>query len=168
MIGMKQVSDFSKARVLCKPDTSGQVLKWVCDGLGDTPEDYGANLTIGVWLDDKLVAGIILNDHRPHIDVWMTIYSVNKRWCTKAVIKYVFNIVFDLMDCRRASVFVSKDNHKSLKLALGVGFKVEGLLRQYRDNGDDCYVLGILKQEYELLWGKVKHLNKAQSPIKSI
>lgn len=147
LTGTTQESDIKPERVLCKPDTTGEVIRWVCAGLGDNPDDYGANLTLGVWLGDKLIAGIILNDHRPHIDTWMTIYSEDKRWCKRAVVKYVFSVVFGLMDCRRANVFVSKDNHKSLKLALGLGFKIEGLLRQYRENGADCYILGMLKTE---------------------
>ena len=155
-------------QVYCKPDTTGAVFEWVCQGLGDKPEDYGANLTIGVWLGKILVAGIILNDHRPGIDVWMTIYSIDRRWCTRAVIKYVFGIVFGLMRCRRANVFVSKDNHRSLNLALGLGFKNEGLLRQYREDGSDCYILGMLKEECRWLWEKAKHQNKTQDHIKNI
>ena len=132
-----------------KPDETGEVFKWVCDGLGDKPEDYGANLTIGIYLKDELIAGVILNDLRENIDVWMTIYSTNKRWCTKRVIKYVFGIVFNLMNCRRANIFISKDNLQSLSLCERLGFKKEGLLRQYREDGSDCYVLGMLKAEYK-------------------
>jgi len=166
--GMKPACDMKSAPVYCKPDTTGEVLKWVCAGLGDDVADYGANLTIGVWAGTILLAGIILNDHRPNVDVWLTIYSTNKRWCTRAVVKYVFNVVFTLMNCRRANVFISKDNHKSLNLAQGLGFKIEGLLRQYRENGADCYVLGMLKTECKWLWEKAKHQNKVQSHISNI
>lgn len=141
----------SSEAVSYRPDTTGYVLKWVCDGLGDKTEDYGANLTIGVWFGKILIAGIILNDHRKNVDVWLTIYSIDKRWCTKAVIKYVFGIVFGLMNCRRCNVFISKDNHKSLSLCERLGFKKEGLLRQYREDGTDCYVLGMLKSECKWL-----------------
>lgn len=151
MNGTKPLCDMKSERVFCKPDNTGEVLKWVCAGLGDEVADYGANLTIGVWLGKILIAGIILNDHRPNVDVWMTIYSVDKRWCTKAVLKYVFGVVFTLMNCRRANVFISKDNHKSLSLCQRLGFKIEGLLRQYRENGADCYVLGMLKTECKWL-----------------
>lgn len=134
-----------------KPDETGEVARWVCAGLGDKIEDYGANLTIGVYLGTMLIAGIIMNDHRKNVDVWLTIYSINKRWCTKAVIKYVFGIVFNLMNCRRCNIFISKDNHESLSMCERLGFKKEGLLRQYRENGADCYVLGMLKQECKWL-----------------
>lgn len=138
-------------QVYCKPDDTGAVAAWVCAGLGDNIEDYGANLTIGVYLGKILIAGIIMNDHRKDVDVWLTIYSVNKRWCTKAVIKYVFGIVFNLMNCRRCNIFISKDNHASLSMCERLGFKKEGLLRQYRENGADCYVLGMLRTECKWL-----------------
>lgn len=38
-------------------------------------------------------------------------------------------------------------NVKSLKLVKGLGFKTEGLLRRYRSSGEDCYLLGMLKNE---------------------
>ena len=138
--------------VYCKPDDTGQVFAWVCAGLGDKPQDYGANLTIGVYLNEKIIAGIVLNDHRKDIDVWLTIYSINKRWCTQSVIKYVFNVVFNVMNCRRCNIFISKSNEKSLSLCERLGFVKEGLLRQYRENGEDCYVLGMLKSECKWLF----------------
>lgn len=147
MTGLRQESALKPEPVLYKPDDTGEVIKWVCAGLGDKVADYGANLTIGVYLGNKLIAGIIFNDHRKDIDVWLTIYSIDKRWCTKAVIKYVFGIVFKLMNCRRCNIFISKDNQKSLSLCERLGFKKEGLLRQYRENGTDCYILGMLKSE---------------------
>jgi RimJ/RimL family protein N-acetyltransferase len=134
---------------LCKivPDLDGSIAKWVCDGLKENTDWIGANVTIGIFLGGNLIAGIIFNDHRKDIDVWLTIYSIDKRWCTKAVIKYVFGIVFKLMNCRRCNIFISKDNQKSLSLCERLGFKKEGLLRQYRENGTDCYILGMLKSE---------------------
>lgn len=147
MNGMTRKCDMTSDLVYCKPDDTGYVIKWVCDGLGDKVEEYGPNLTIGVYLGKILIAGIIMNDLRNNLDVWLTIYSTNKRWCTKSVIKYVFGIVFNLMNCRRCNIFISKDNHKSLSLCERLGFKKEGLLRQYRENGTDCYILGMLKRE---------------------
>lgn len=133
--------------VYCKPDNDGSVARWVCAGLGDNIAEYGANLTIGVYKGETLICGVILNDLRPNIDVWMTIYSTSKYWATKRTLKYIFGVVFDLMNCRRASLFVSKDNETSIKFVEKCGFTREGLLRQYRDNGADCYVYGMLKTE---------------------
>lgn len=128
-------------------DDDGFVTKWVCDGLGEDYNWVGSHVTMGVYLQNQLIAGIIFNDIRPNCDVWLTIYSTNKRWCTRRVLMIAFNLVFNKMNCRRCSIFVSKDNEPSKNLVEKLGWKREGLLRQYRDNGDDCYVYGMLKDE---------------------
>ena len=128
-------------------DTDGSVMKWVCDGLEYDTDWVGGNITMGISLGGKLIAGIIFNNLRPNVDVWLTIYSTDKRWCNRRVLGAIFSLAFDEMGCRRVSLFVSKDNEASIKLVEGLGFVREGLLRQYRDNGSDCFVYGMLKNE---------------------
>ena len=128
-------------------DTDGSVMKWVCDGLGYDYDWVGGNVTMGISLGGELIAGIIFNNLRPNVDVWLTIYSTNKKWCNRRVLRAIFNLAFNKMGCRRVSLFVSKDNEASINLVEGLGFVREGLLRQYRENGDDCYMYGMLKNE---------------------
>jgi len=145
-------------RVLCKVDETKQTLLYVADGLGDNPDDYLPCLSLNISLNGKTIAGVLLNDLRPGRDVWMTIYSSDKRWATRSVIKYVFGIIFNLMNCKRASVFVTVDNLKSLKMCERLGFRKEGCLRQFRDDGKDCFVMGMLKQECK--WYEQKEKSK--------
>ena len=147
MNGMIQVSDTKSERVLCKPDLDGSVIAWVCKGLGDNPLDYGENVTLGIYLNNRLIAGIIFNDIRPNRDVWMSIYTEDKKWCNRRVLRLIFDFVFSKINAERASAFVSKDNEPSKKMLEKLGFVREGLLRHYRDNGKDCYVFGMLKSE---------------------
>ena len=137
----------SSEMVSCKPDFDGRVAKWVCDGLGENTDWIGAGATLGVYLGEKLIAGIIFNDIRPKCDVWLTIYSCDRRWCVRRVLRCVFNFCFTCLDCRRASAFVSVSNDKSRKLVERLGFRQEGVLRKYRDNGEDAFVFGMLKEE---------------------
>ena len=129
------------------PDCGGIIKKWICDGLGENTDWVGDSYTFGISYKDKMVAGLIFNNYRANLDLWMTIYSTSPKWCSKSVLKYIFTTCFVTLNCKRANVFVSKDNHKSLSLCERLGFKKEGLLRQYRENGDDCYIMGMLKQE---------------------
>lgn len=149
MNGTIQVSDMKSEVASCRifADRDGSVAKWVCDGLNEDTDWVGHNITMGIELDGELIAGIIFNDLRPNVDVWLTIYSTGKRWCNRRVLGAVFGLAFDKMGCRRVSLFVSKDNEASIKLVEGLGFVREGLLRQYRENGSDCYVYGMLKNE---------------------
>ena len=137
----------SLERVLCKPDETLQTVQFVAHGLKDRVEEYLPCLSINISLNGKTIAGILLNDIRPGRDCWLTIYSASKRWATKRVIKYVFMIVFKLINAKRCTVFVSANNRQSLDMCLRLGFKKEGLLRCYRDDGQDCVVLGMLQHE---------------------
>ena len=134
-------------RVLCKPDMTLQTAAFVASGLNDNVGDYLPCFSINISLGGQTIAGVLINDIRPKRDCWLTIYSISERWATRAVIRYVFKIVFKMIGAKRCSVFVSADNNKSLKMCLRLGFKQEGFLRQFRDDGKDCIVLGMLKSE---------------------
>ena len=129
------------------PDSGGIIKKWICDGLGEDTNWMGDSFTFGVCYRGKMVAGLIFNNYRANLDLWMTIYSISPKWCSKSVLKYIFTTCFEVLNCKRANVLVSKDNHRSLSLCERLGFRKEGLLRQYRENGDDCYIMGMLKKE---------------------
>lgn len=133
------------------PDCGGIIKKWICDGLGEDTNWVGDNYTFGIAYKGRMVAGLIFNNYRANLDLWMTIYSTTPKWCSKSVLKYIFKTCFEVLNCKRANVLVSKDNHKSLNMCERLGFKKEGLLRQYRENGDDCYILGLLKEECKWL-----------------
>jgi len=152
LTGLIQESGLNPERVLCKP---ADVVEFVARGLGDRVEEYQPCLALGLFYKE-LIGGILIHDIRPEVDCYLTIYTTNKRWATKSVLRYVFGIIFNLIKCRRCSVLVSKANSKSLKMCKQLGFKEEGLLRQYRDNGDDCYCLGMLKQECNWIWENQK------------
>lgn len=141
-------------RVFCRADDTGEVIKFVAEGLKDKIEDYVPALPIGIYKGEKLIGGVLINDIRPQRDCWLTIYTTTPYWANKAVLRYVFGAVFDLIKAERCSVFVSLSNTKSFDMCQRLGFKQEGLLRQYRDNGEDCYVMGMLKSECK--WRKEK------------
>jgi hypothetical protein len=133
------------------PDCGGVIKKWICTGLNTDMDWVGDSFTFGICYKGKMVGGIILNNYRKDLDVWLTIYSVSPRWCCKKVLKYTFLMCFKTLECKRVNVLVSKDNHKSLSLCERLGFVKEGLLRQYREDGKDCYILGMLKKECKWL-----------------
>lgn len=66
----------------------------------------------------------------------------------------MFGIAFKAMGCRRISLLVDKSNAASLNFVKKLGFQQEGILRSFRENGEDCYILGMLKDECK--WLKLK------------
>lgn len=137
----------NKEAVFCKADGTGNVLRFVVDGLGDKISEYEPSLSIGIYKGEKLIGGVLINDIRPQRDCWLTIYTTTPEWAKRHVLKYVFGIVFGLIEAERCSVLVSEDNNKSLSMCLRLGFQKEGLLRHYGDRGENRFVLGMLKQE---------------------
>ena len=125
-------------------DKDGKITHWVCRGLGyDTAwlDDY---LTFGFEYDNRLVGGLIFHDWRCGQDVWWTVYTVDKHWCNRTMLQKMFALAFNILKCRRVNLLVSKSNVRSLDFVRRLGFKTEGLLRE---NGDDCYFMGMLAKE---------------------
>ncbi len=129
------------------PDKNGKVTQWICDGLNETTDWLGDYFTLGFWINDEIVGGLIFHDYRLHTDVWWTIYAPDKRWCTRRVLRRMFSLAFDVLRCRRINLLVSTDNNACLRFVRKLGFQTEGLLRQFREDGRDCYFMGLLKQE---------------------
>lgn len=128
-------------------DLRGGVTEFVCEGLKEEGVWLGKHMTLGITRKEKLIAGVIFNDIRPFIDVWLTIYTKDKHWCNKRVLRAIFYIAFNFLGCRRASVRIDAANKKSQKLVERLGFKKEGVLRQFENNGHDGLVYSMLKNE---------------------
>lgn len=147
---MTQGCDMNRVKVYTNeivPDTNNIITNWVCRKLGyDTewPQQY---MTFGVLQGEKIIAGLIFHDIHPTQDMTWTIYSNHKTWCKRHIIKEFMRLAFDVFQCRRINILVDTDNQQCLRFVTGLGFQQEGLLRSYRENGKDCYLLGLLKTE---------------------
>jgi len=77
----------------------------------------------------------------------------NRGWANRKFITQVFCYTYYQLECRRCTVRVAASNLKSLKLVTKLGFKAEGVLREAL-NGEDCIILGMLKNECKWIRGK--------------
>ena len=128
-------------------DINGMIAEWICRGLGFDINTIGKNLTFGFAYNNRMVGGLMFHNLRRHCDVWWTIFTTEKYWCNRGMLKQMFALAFLKMDCRRISVLVKKNNRQALNLVKRLGFKKEGILRKFDDYGDDCYVFGMLREE---------------------
>lgn len=140
---MKTVADLSRI----VPDKNNLITKWVCHHLGYGTDWLEKYQTFGVIRQGKIIAGLIYHDVHIGNDVSWTIYATDKHWCTKRILKFFMREAFEYLQCRRINILVNTDNEKCLKFVTGLGFKKEGQLRQFREDGQDCYILGLLKSE---------------------
>lgn len=146
-------SDMSREAGYCKivTDTDGSIARWVCNGLGLGSDWVGPNYTCGFVLGGKLIGGLIFNDIEADRNLWWTIYSTDKRWTNRRTLSFVFEAAFCGFNVRRISLLVDCDNTDCLNFVEKLGFKREGLLREFGDDGQNRYVLGMLKNECKFL-----------------
>ena len=139
----------SKPAEFCKIifDDDGRAADFVCRRLQMEATAGRVAGCLGFLIGGRLRGGVVFSDLRPGHDVWISIWTDDKRWCSRRVLQTVFGFAFDFWHCRRINALIDTNNRRSLKLAEGVGFRREGKLRQYRENGRDVYVLGLLKNE---------------------
>ena len=128
-------------------DKTGDVFNWVIKNLKASPENFSRHVTLGIMLDSEVIAGVILSDIRENVDVWLTIFATDKRWCNKRILRAIFEVCFELLKCRRVSVRVDEKNFKSIRLVEGLGFQKEGVLKKFEDNGHDSIIYAMLNNE---------------------
>lgn len=141
--------DMNKEAEFCKiiEDKDNLITDWVSRGLGENDSSWaGEHYTVGFSIENKLAGGLVYHNLRPHCDVWWSIYTVNKKWCNRRILTYLFNLAFEILNCRRISILVNTNNVSCLKLVEKLGFEKEGCLRRFRENGDDCFIMGMLKE----------------------
>ena len=90
-------------------DKNDVITNWVCDNLKSGNKWLGEHLTIGFTLGDRLIGGLIYHDCRMGHDVWWTIYTNDKHWCTRKILRFIFSVAFDYLGCRRISILTNVD-----------------------------------------------------------
>lgn len=133
------------------PDQNNIIARWVCQGLKEDESWLKDYRTFGVMRQGKIIAGVIFHHACIGENVWWTIYSIDKHWCTRRIIKEFMREAFEFLKCRRINLLVDEDNQDCLKFVTRLGFRIEGLLRQFRESGKNCYILGLLKSENKYL-----------------
>ena len=137
----------SRETVSCKvvADCDDKITDWVCNGLKIGTDWLDAHLTIGFVRGGELIGGLIYHDCRPERDVWWTLYTTDKHWCTKRILRFMFALAFDFYKRRRISMLTGINNAQCLKLAYRLGFKAEGILKGYHDDGQDAVIMALYK-----------------------
>ncbi|MDD4520331.1 MAG: GNAT family protein [Alphaproteobacteria bacterium] len=130
-------------------DNKGLIARFVSEGLKEPSCDWiGSNYTVGIVRGRKLLGGVIFNDYRPKKEVWLTLYTTSPLWATKKDLRDIFKIAFEGLKVKRLSLLISAENPKSLSLAKRLGFKKEGVLRQFLEDGQDALVFSMLEEEF--------------------
>lgn len=109
------------------------------------PVSWPAAQAIGIARDGKLVGGVAFEGFGL-ADVNLHIVSEGKHWLTHEFLVHCFSYPFVQLGLRRVTGLIPASNHKSLRFAAKLGFKVEGIARHALPD-DDIVIHGMLKEE---------------------
>jgi RimJ/RimL family protein N-acetyltransferase len=105
---------------------------------------------IGVAVDGKLIAGAVFTNYRELAhgkDIEVSFAADSPRWATRQNIRSIFSYPFTQLNCVRLTTIVSRKNKRARKLDVGLGFKLEGMVRKGYDGKYDAAVYGMLRSE---------------------
>lgn len=145
----------NRGQEFCKivaDDEKHQVLQWIMEGLKLPISEVNELCTMGFLLDKRLIGGVLYEGDFDSTNIWLSIYTIDKRWCSKRTLRAVFDFAFNVLKALRVSILVNTDNYVSERFVTKLGFRKEGELRQFRE-GKDVYVFGMLKNECKFIKG---------------
>lgn len=125
------------------------VRKHLLDQLGSV-SDFEKSQAIGVLMGGELVAGVVYHDYRAPVgDIQLSVAATSARWASRSVIRELLAYPFEQLQCRRLTATVRSDNLRALKFDIGIGFRVEGRMRDYYGRGIHQIILGMLRDEWQ-------------------
>lgn len=128
------------------------ILEWIYERLPETTvlkqRSYAAAVTSGNTLD-TIVAGLAFFDYSG-TDVFIVGAIDKPSVCRMNDFASAFGIPFGPpLNVLRVTALVDTTNRRSLTILTKLGFKKEGEIRNYLTEGNNGYVLGLTRQDWE-------------------
>lgn len=96
----------------------------------------------------RLIVGSVVYDGFSSTDCNMHVASNGSgSWLNRAFLAASFAYPFVQCGLQRVTGLVPASNRRALLFDLNLGFRIEGLCREAMPNGEDLYVLGMLKRD---------------------
>lgn len=131
-----------------------EISEWVGGLVGMS--NFGPCIAIGISDGkDTLLGGAVFNNYRwPNIEVTMA--SVSKRWCTRAVLWKLFHYPFVQLNCRRLTATTEATNQPVRAFLCHLGFHQEGYHPDALPTGD-AVSFGMLRRDCRWLEEPRRH-----------
>lgn len=99
---------------------------------------------VGIVRDGTLAAVVIYHELRD-VNIEMSIVADTPRWASRQTVAFLLGFPFWSWGVRRVTALIERKNKRSRKLVEGVGFKLEGAMRDAFP-GDDAMVYGLTRR----------------------
>ena len=129
------------------------VVPFVCDLAGIHEPWLDDPSAIGLIRDGELVAGV-LYEHYTGSSLEMHVAGTGGRWATRRFLREVFHYPFVQLGCKIVYGRVPSWRPEALRLDLGLGFKIDHILKDATPTGD-MYVISMRPQDCKFL--EVRH-----------
>lgn len=138
-------------RLISDPSLSPIIGDWVSRRASNTGEIgfSGAYEAIGVIDGNEIIAGFVFHDWNPvYKTIHITLAAHTPRWGTRRNIEGILRYPFIELGVQRITVTINENNHASLRLAEGVGFKREAVLEKAAGEYGNIIVLRLFISEW--------------------
>lgn len=121
-----------------------QVGRWIADRIEGYSYDPWAP-AIGVVRDRRLVAGASYDRFNGvHVEASIAA-EPGSRWANRTILRGLFAYPFLTLGCEAISVIIPMSNVPSLRLARGLGFRGEAIIRLAAHDGGDLVILKMFR-----------------------
>lgn len=140
------------SKVHCVHGLDQQVIKWAAQILGIP--DFGLATAIAIAKGTHIIAGCVYNNFHRTPDgapnsIEITMVSIDKSWCNRAIIRELLNYPFTQLKVRRVQLTIAKRNMAVRRFNERLGFKFEGVARKAHFTGEDAAVYSMLSNEWK-------------------
>lgn len=105
---------------------------------------------ISTLSDDGSLLGVVIYNNFTTTNCEMSVAAASPKFLSRRALRAFFGYPFSQLALKRVTIVISVDNPKSYTFARGLGFSVEGCLRNWFDQTDGT-LLGLLKEECKWL-----------------
>jgi RimJ/RimL family protein N-acetyltransferase len=106
-----------------------------------------STVCVAVERGGKLVAAVAWDGWRG-ASIEVTIAADDPRWISRQTVTSLLAYPFVQLKCQRVTSFVRKGNKRARRLNDGLGFKLEGRLRDAGHNLETVLVYGLTRRDY--------------------
>lgn len=124
-------------------------LTWAENRLGQKFDERAATWLTSVSQTGSIL-GVVIFSRFTTGNCEISIVGDGSRFLTKKLILACVYYVFVQLDKRRVTAFIAVGNEKSLSLAQRLGFRVEGVARNWYPDGD-ANILGLIREDCKWL-----------------
>lgn len=134
-------------------ELNNYLLRWCSEKSHSTRIGFkqGA-VAIGVAKDGDLLAVFAFDNYHSGRDgnplnIECSLASISPRWVTRGILRAVFHYPFCQLKVQRVTTLIAASNARSVKFTVGLGFTIEGRVREALDGKEDLFVTGMIREE---------------------